>query len=188
MMLHRWHVLLQPRTTPLLVEPDYQSLHMLSLDVLSSVITLALVGCILFGVLIFIGIEGNHEIVRHYELLAEQDKFNNATQIPQFDELYRNATQIANLTCLIAKLDMISWNNKTAVDAAWFSFSIVSTVGWGIFYPKSDVCKVICLVYSAFGVILFASLIGAVVRSFKDEEPFCITRYCISKCCIIYHM
>lgn len=149
----------------------------------------ALVGLILLAAVIFMGMEGHHFLLRNLYLLREQVQFN-ATYSKHrsltYDAFYDKASRVAVLECQLAKIDLTSWNNKTYFDANWFSFSIVSTLGWGIYYPKSSTSKVICLVYALFGIPLFASVVGAVMRLVYNKEGSskrseAIRRYCINR-------
>ena len=79
-----------------------------------------------------------------------------------FENVYRNLTLISYNKCALARLNLTSWNNKTGSEDVMYAVSIVSTVGWGVYYPnrESVVTKVVTIVYAIFGLPIFAALLG----------------------------
>ena len=130
-----------------------------------------LVSFLLFGTLVFAGIEGSNERLNHYILLVKQSEFNRTNQQNRteadFQKYYNRSLQIANLRCSLAKLDLYGWNGKNFADSITYSISIFTTLGWGIHCPKSVFGRVATLIYALFGIPLVAALIG-VFMSFLD--------------------
>ena len=130
-----------------------------------------LVSFLLFGTLVFAGIEGGNERVNHYVLLIKQSEFNRTNQQNRteadFQKFYNRSLQLANLRCSLAKLDLYGWNSKNFADSITYSISIFTTLGWGIHCPKSLFGRAVTLIYALFGIPLVAALIG-VFMSFLD--------------------
>jgi len=55
---------------------------------------------------------------------------------------------------------IISDHSKILVIAMYFSFTSLSTVGFGDYYPKSNVERLVCALMLLSGVIVFTVIIG----------------------------
>ena len=134
----------------------------------------AIVIYVLLGTLVFAGIEGHNAKARNFELLIQQLKFNKTRlanrSIQDHDRIYNKSLRIAQLGCNVTKIDVYGWNSMGFLDAFIYSYGIMSTTGWGVYVPKSTLCKIISVVYAIIGVPILAGLIGILVRSFDTYE------------------
>ena len=122
---------------------------------------------ILFGTLIFCGIEGNNAKVRQYDLYIQQENFNQTylsnKSIQDPEQYYNLSLTVASLRCNLSNLDMFGWNSMNYSDAWMYSYSIVTTIGWGIHYPQSVEGKVFTIIYAIIGLPLIAATIGYII-------------------------
>ena len=131
---------------------------------------------ILLGALVFVAIESKNEKTKNTLLLAQQEKFNKTWHgnrtFGDFERNYTRYLKIANLTCEIAKLDMYGWNTMNTNHALKYSYSVISTTGWGVFdHPgKSTLNKVICMIYATFGIPLLYTLIVHIIKMIMVYE------------------
>ena len=140
----------------------------------SACILQAVVYFVLFGTLVFSGIEGNNAKVRNYELFIQQAEFNKSNlvnrSIRDYAKFYNGSLRRADLECKVAKLDLYGWNNMSFMDTMLYSYSIISTIGWGLRFPKSILCKAFTLVYAIIGIPIVSFLIGCIVKLMKSDE------------------
>ena len=71
-----------------------------------------------------------------------------------FDE-FKNAK---NINASEDKLECVYWDR---VNSLFFSFTVVTTIGYGHLYPRTPEGRVACLLYAILGVPLNAILIGS---------------------------
>ena len=143
----------------------------------------------LMGTIIFQGIEGNHFLVHQHELVEEQVRFNitridhlplggsrssgpNITErnMTARNEKYARMKRIFELKCEVAKIDLKGWNNKSFGDSVVYAASIITTLGYGVYYPLSTGSRIICMFYAIIGIPLFSLQIGICIRILKDLE------------------
>lgn len=119
------------------------------------------------------GIEGNHQKLTQWELVAEHFRFNNSHNQNMskvaFEEFYRKLKRAAELECKLAHLELKSWNNLSFHDAMLYTYSIVSTTGWGVFHPKSYLCKVITILYALCGIPLLMAHLAQIISLVNDK-------------------
>ena len=129
---------------------------------------------LMFGTLVFTGIEGNNAKVRNYELFIEQAEFNKSNSANQsmedYGHFYNRIFRKAELECKLAKLDLYGWNSMEFMDTMLYSFSIISTTGWGLRKPTSILYKSFTIAYAMIGLPLVSALIGLVVRITKSDK------------------
>lgn len=56
------------------------------------------------------------------------------------------------------------------LDAFYFSFITLATIGYGDFVPVHDISKIFTIIYSIFGIGLLSIMVGIVARQFLDEK------------------
>ena len=129
---------------------------------------------LMFGTLVFTGIEGNNAKVRNYELFIEQAEFNKSNtankSMEEYGHFYNRIFRKAELECKLAKLDLYGWNSMEFMDTMLYSFSIISTTGWGLRKPTSILYKSFTIAYAMIGLPLVSALIGLVVRITKSDK------------------
>ena len=157
--------------------------------------TAVMLAFMLASSVIFMGIEGNNEELRKFQLLAEQFMFNKSLTAwieesdkaaslrrdiglseemeyvdyevifqRQFEGNYTNLIKASSKQCEFADWELRSWQTKTITDSILYASSIVSTVGWGVYYPPSTILRLITIIYAIFGLPIFAMFIGMIMR------------------------
>jgi voltage-gated potassium channel len=72
---------------------------------------------------------------------------------------------------LILKVeDVPDGNIKTASDALWWSFTTISTIGYGEFYPVTTAGRLIAASLIVFGVGVFGTLSGLIASWFLGQK------------------
>ena len=132
---------------------------------------------ILFGSMIFAGIEGNNANVRNYDLYIRQTEFNKTfhvnRSITNYEKFYHRSLKAANLRCKVAKLDLYGWNSMNFTDAWMYTYGVISTTGWGIHCPQSNVGKLLTVIYATIGIPIIAALVGHIrnmMEALKEKK------------------
>lgn len=60
--------------------------------------------------------------------------------------------------------------NMTILDALYFSFTTLTTIGYGDLYPTTAIGKIFTMIYAVVGLGIMASFIGVVVSYYMKES------------------
>ncbi|KAL5265214.1 hypothetical protein ACHWQZ_G006090 [Mnemiopsis leidyi] len=166
---------------------------------------IALVVFIFAGSIILMGIEGHYlmfdnlnkyEQREHFEQRLSQwlesDKprarslrsdmeLNNRSVEEQYHQNYTRIQKVTEQMCNIANLKLKSWNNKTWGDSFMYSVSVMSTVGWGVYYPKTTKLKIITCLYLIFGIPIFAAMLNVISGILDSAEKYLLEKKTIRK-------
>ncbi|MCB0456714.1 MAG: ion channel [Flavobacteriaceae bacterium] len=98
-------------------------------------------------------------IIKSIRLLIEFIKENKANSLYGF-VVFSAFTTLVICTTAILYVEQEVGNIKTAEDALWWSFITITTVGYGDFYPVTNVGRLITVVLIIAGVATFGAAIS----------------------------
>lgn len=61
-------------------------------------------------------------------------------------------------------------NSKVALISLYYSFTTLSTIGFGDFHPKDDIERLFCAIIMVGGVMVFSYIMGNFVDMIKSYE------------------
>uniref|UniRef100_A0A1I8A311 Ion_trans_2 domain-containing protein n=1 Tax=Steinernema glaseri TaxID=37863 RepID=A0A1I8A311_9BILA len=137
---------------------------------------------LLAGAYVFYYVEGESEVIRnemHREMIMDQkeefvyeiSKLSNVSEIDRRLELFLR--EISSLNITVDRYLTLSDANKnvtkrwTFSSSVLFSFTILTTIGYGNVAPATYWCQLFTMVYGAFGIPLFLITIADLGRFFK---------------------
>jgi len=88
-------------------------------------------------------------------------------------QLKENMTRLEEYVekkCAVAKGRLVDWNNKAWGDAFMYSVSVMSTVGWGVYYPPTHLLRAVTIIYLLFGIPIFAAMVNVISGMIEKIE------------------
>jgi len=157
-----------------------------------TVLFLSLLFVLLLGMLCFEAVERPNEIDMHNTATAKYATFQNSLLIlGQSANIASNRTEAIALVevmnaarhAIPAPTDLENWGYK---GSAFFTFTLMTTIGYGSFTPQTTAGKWFAMIFGALGIILFALFIGVLgsnlnkwVRA-SDKKLGPYTRYLLA--------
>lgn len=110
-------------------------------------------------------------IIKSIKLLVTFIRQNQASSLYGF-VVFVAFTTLVLATTAVLYVEQHVGNITTAEDALWWSFVTITTVGYGDFYPVTNIGKLISFVLIVCGIASFGtaiSYINSVASSFKNK-------------------